>query len=50
MKQAGARFYVDGELRHSVADEPFARAFFAIWLGPQTRSPALRLALLGQDQ
>ena len=46
----GARFYVDGELRHSVADEAFARALFSIWLGPQTRSPELRLALLGQDQ
>jgi hypothetical protein len=43
----GARFYSDGQLRREVQDVEFARAFFSIWLGPRTRSPELREALLG---
>ena len=43
---SGARFYLNGRLTGAVADERFARAFFAIWLSPQTREPALRQALL----
>lgn len=43
----GARFYSDGQLRREVLDIEFARAFFSIWLGPRTRSPELREALLG---
>lgn len=43
----GCRFYVDGKLQHVVDDPAFARAFFSIWLDPQTRSPKLRAALLG---
>lgn len=43
----GCRFYVDGKLQHVINDPEFARAFFSIWLGPQTRSPKLRAALLG---
>jgi len=43
----GCRFYVNEQLHHEVADLEFARAFFLIWLGPQTRSPQLRLELLG---
>ena len=43
----GCRFYVDGELQHVIDDPEFARAFFSIWLDPQTRSPKLRAALLG---
>lgn len=43
----GCRFYVDGKLQHVVDDPEFARAFFSIWLDPQTRSPKLRAALLG---
>nr|WP_322939029.1 chalcone isomerase family protein [Pseudomonas sp. s4] len=43
----GCRFYVDGKLQHVIDDPAFARAFFSIWLDPQTRSPKLRSALLG---
>lgn len=43
----GCRFYVDGKLQHVIDDPVFARAFFSIWLDPQTRSPTLRAALLG---
>ncbi|MGV8841687.1 MAG: chalcone isomerase family protein [Pseudomonas sp.] len=43
----GCRFYVNEQLQHEVADLEFARAFFSIWLGPQTRSPQLREELLG---
>lgn len=43
----GCRFYLDGQLRHEIADPALARAFFAIWLGPGTRSPDLRRELLG---
>lgn len=42
-----ARFFVNGRLRGEVRDAEFARRFFAIWLGPQTSEPALRLSLLG---
>lgn len=42
-----ARFFVNGRLRGAVRDAEFARRFFAIWLGPQTSEPALRLSLLG---
>lgn len=38
----GVRFYVDGELRHTVADTDFSRAFFAVWLDVRTRHPQLR--------
>ncbi|WLH15303.1 chalcone isomerase family protein [Pseudomonas hefeiensis] len=43
----GCRFYVDGRLTHEVDDPAFARFFFAIWLDPRTRYPALRQQLLG---
>ncbi|MDH0095323.1 chalcone isomerase family protein [Pseudomonas sp. GD04158] len=46
----GCRFYVDGQLQHVVDDPEFARAFFSIWLDPQTRSPKLRAALLGHNR
>ena len=42
----GCRFYVDGKLRHAVADPVFAQAFFAIWLDPRARDPQLRQRLL----
>lgn len=45
----GCRFYVDGKLQHVIDDPAFARAFFSIWLDPQTRSPKLRAALLGRN-
>lgn len=47
LPDAGCRFYVDGKLQHIIDDPEFARAFFSIWLDPQTRSPKLRAALLG---
>lgn len=43
----GCRFYVDDKLQHVIDDPAFARAFFSIWLDPQSRSPKLRAALLG---
>ncbi|MGP0172309.1 chalcone isomerase family protein [Pseudomonas sp. NCHU5208] len=45
----GCQFYVDGKLQHVIDDPVFARAFFSIWLDPQTRSPKLRAALLGRN-
>lgn len=43
----GCRFYVGERLQHTVPDEAFARAFFAIWLDPRSRNPELRQQLLG---
>lgn len=43
----GCRFYVGQRLQHTVRDEAFARAFFAIWLDPRSRNPELRQQLLG---
>jgi hypothetical protein len=42
----GVRFLVDGEERGDIEDIEFARAFFAIWLDPRTRSPQVREGLL----
>lgn len=42
----GASFYHRGQATGEVIDAEFARRFFAIWLDPETRSPALRAALL----
>jgi len=43
----GAEFYHQGRLTGRVEDVNFARLFFAIWLDPRTREPALRERLLG---
>ena len=43
-----ARFFHNGELRGEVREAAFARAFFGIWLAPQTSEPKLRQALLGR--
>ena len=43
---AGARFYLDGRPLATISDPAFARAFFAIWLDPQTSAKTLRGALL----
>ncbi|GHD64275.1 chalcone isomerase family protein [Jeongeupia chitinilytica] len=43
----GARFYAGERLTADIADPVFAHAFFAIWLDPATRDPALRASLLG---
>lgn len=45
----GARFFNQDKLLGEIPDAAFARAFFALWLHPQTRSPALREALLGRN-
>jgi hypothetical protein len=41
-----AHFFYQGQPSGEVADAEFARRFFAIWLDPASRSPALRAALL----
>lgn len=46
----GVRFYARSGLTAEIRDEAFARAFFAIWLHPQTREPALRRQLLGVER
>jgi len=47
LPQRGAEFYHQGKLTGRIDDVEFARAFFAIWLDPRTREPALRASLLG---
>lgn len=47
LPQRGAEFYHQGRLTGRIEDVDFARAFFAIWLDPRTREPALRASLLG---
>ena len=42
----GASFHHRGQMTGEIGDDDFARFFFAIWLDPRTRSPALRSALL----
>ena len=42
----GVRFYLDGKVLADVSDGDFARAFFAIWLSPDSTAPKLRTALL----
>jgi hypothetical protein len=42
----GVQFLVDGEEKGRIDDAEFARAFFAIWLDPRTRSPDVRDGLL----
>ncbi|MGO4763348.1 chalcone isomerase family protein [Cupriavidus sp. 2KB_3] len=43
----GARFYANDRETGQIDDPVLAHAFFAIWLGPLTRDPALRQKLLG---
>ena len=42
----GARFWYNGQVRPTVADTEFSRAFFGIWLSEKTSEPALRSSLL----
>lgn len=44
----GALFYVNDRFVGGIADSRFSESFFAIWLGPSTAQPKLRLALFGQ--
>jgi hypothetical protein len=43
---AQTRFYFNGALRGAENGVAFARAFFSIWLSPQTPAPGLRRDLL----
>ena len=43
---AETRFYLDGVPLGRIEDPEFGPAFFAIWLDPRTREPALRERLL----
>jgi hypothetical protein len=45
--ERGAEFFHQGQLTGRIADNTFARRFFAIWLDPRTREPDLRARLLG---
>jgi hypothetical protein len=45
--ERGAEFFHQGQLTGRIADNSFARRFFAIWLDPRTREPDLRARLLG---
>ena len=45
---AQSRFYFNGTLRGAEGGTAFARAFFSIWLSPQTLAPDLRKALLAR--
>lgn len=45
---AQTRFYFNGTLRGSVPGTAFGRAFFSIWLSPQTPAPGLRNDLLAK--
>jgi hypothetical protein len=46
----GARFYFNGQFIYAIDDPEFSRAFFSIWLSPNTSEPSLRSALLGPVQ
>ncbi len=45
---AAARFFLNGKPTSEVADAPFTRLFFGIWLSARSSEPALRDALLGK--
>jgi hypothetical protein len=42
----GAKFYFNDKETANVTDLEFAKAFFSIWLGPDTRAPKLRAQLI----
>jgi len=46
----GAYFYQNDGLIGAIAKPDFAKAFFAIWLDPQTSAPGLRAALLQLEE
>jgi hypothetical protein len=49
LPDAGARFYLDGNLLGEIDDPEFARAFFAIWLDKRTSATKLRSQLLATN-
>jgi hypothetical protein len=44
------QFYFDDRLLGEISDPAFGPAFFAIWLDPNCRYPAVRKALLGEKR
>jgi hypothetical protein len=46
--QRGVRYFHNGKPIGDIDDPEFARAFFGIWLDPNTSEPALRKKLLAQ--
>lgn len=46
----GAEFYLNGKRVQLIADPEFSKAFFSIWLSPQTTEPGLRRSLLGSSR
>ena len=46
LPQHGTSFYLDGSQIGTIKDDDFSRAFFSIWLAPETSEPKLRNALL----
>ena len=44
---AGIEVDVHGKVQGMIAGDDFARAFLAIWLGPQPPNPGLKAGLLG---
>ena len=48
--QKGLEFFANGRTLGVIEDPAFARAFFAIWFDPRTRSTELRSALLAGSQ
>lgn len=44
------RFYINSHLTADVHDLAFSKAFFGIWLSPQSSDAKLRRALLGTDR
>lgn len=46
----GAEFYLNDQPIGQIKDAEFSKAFFSIWLDPNTAEPALRRSLLGLAQ
>lgn len=46
----GARFFYNGQPVGAPLEAELAAAFFAIWLDPRTRAPALRARLLADNE
>ena len=48
LADGSARFFHQGQALPAVDDRALSDAFFAIWLDPRTREPALRAKLLAE--
>jgi hypothetical protein len=42
----GAQFWLNGQVRATIADPEFSRLFFGIWLSSSTSEPTMRASLL----